>query len=219
MSTSNLLDEKTIATVLACLLSSIVLLGASADPPIVSISSVSGVESGTTVRIEGVLVDHKRYDSGAEGLTLADLDGGAVVRVVSSPGIKPQPSMYARIGDELLIEGEVSINGSSVVVFASSDGIMMSRASELVLTVDALSRNWQLFEGDTVRVKGILELTGTSTGMRLHDLSNGCSITVLMREVDISSYVGSPITLTTEVRYDYWLSILTLIPSYVVAEQ
>lgn len=219
VSSRHLLDERAIAGILACLLSSIVLLGASAGPPIVSISSLSGIESGTTVRVLGTLIDHRCYDSGAEGLTLADLEDGAVLKIVSSPGIKPQPSMYARIGDELLIEGEVSINGSSVVVFASSDDVVVSRASELVLTVEALSRNWQLFDGDMVRVKGILELTGVGAAMRLRDLSCGCTITVLLRDIDLGPYVGSSVTLTAEVRYDYWLSVLTLVPSYVASGQ
>jgi hypothetical protein len=219
VSSKYLLDESAIAGILICLLSSIVLLGASADPPLVSISSLSEIENGTPVKVLGVLIGHRRYDSGTEALTLADLGNGAVVTVVSLIGVKPQPSMYARIGDELLIRGEVSINGSSVVVFSRSDDVVMSKVSELILTVEALSRNWALFDGDLVRVKGILELTGTGAGMRLHDLSSGCTITVLSRYVDLGPYVGHSVTLTAEVHYDYWLSLLTLVPSYVAAGQ
>ena len=212
-------DEITIAAILACLLSSIVLLGSSGGPPVVAVSAISGVENGTTVKVLGVLVDLKSYDSGAEGLIVADLENGEVVKAISSPGIKTQPSMYAKIGDELLIEGEVGASGSSPVIFTSSDDVAVLRVSELVLTVEAVSRNWLLFDGDMVRVKGSLERTGSGAELRLCDLSSGCSIAVLPRGVDLGQFVGSTVTLTATVNFDYWLSALTLAPSYVAAEQ
>lgn len=213
------MDNGVIAAILACILGSIMLLGSSAEPPLVSIASLSNLEDGAVVRVVGVLVAYKRYDSGAESLTLADLGDGAVTRVVSSPGIRPQPSAFVDIGDEVLVKGEVSINGSSAVVFAMSDDVSISRASELVLTVEALSKNWLLFEGDIVRVRGIIELTGEGAGMRLRDLSAGCSITILQQSADLGPFVGVAGTVTAEVRYDYWLSMLLLVPFYVAAGQ
>jgi hypothetical protein len=204
---------------LACLLGSLVLLGSSAEPPIVSIASLPEIEDGSVVRVIGVLIAHKRYDSGAEGLTLADLEDGAVTRVVSSPGIRPQPSVFADIGDEVLVKGEVSINGSSAIVFVKSDDVSISRASELVLTVESLSKNWLLFDGDTVRVRGVIELTGEGAGMRLRDLSSGCSIVMLQQSINLGQFVGATATVTAEVRYDFWLSMLILVPCYVAAEQ
>ena len=210
-------DQKSIAAILTCLLSSIVLLGSSGAPPLVGISAVPGVEDGTTVKVMGVAVELRLYDSGAEGMIVADLDGGAVVKVVSTPGIKPQPSSYVRIGDELLVEGDVSSTGTACVIFAGSDDIRVVRESERVLTVKAISENWFLFEGDLVRIKGVLERTGLGVGLRLYDLSDGCSIAVLPDNLDLEQFVGSTITLTATLHFDHWLSALTLVPSYATA--
>jgi hypothetical protein len=211
------LDEKHLAAILMCLLSSIVLLGSSSGPPLVAISAIPAVEDGTTVKVVGVVVDIRLYDSGAEGIIVADLDDGTVVKVVSTPGIKHQPSAYARIGDELQVEGEVSSTQAACVIFAGSDNVLVVRESELVLTVKAISSNWFLFEGDVVRIKGVLEQTGLGVGLRLYDCSDGCSIAVLPDDLDLDQFVGLTVTLTATLHFDHWLSALTLVPSYATA--
>jgi len=215
----NAFDERTLAVVLMCILSSIVLLGSSGGPPLVAISTLPEVEEGTTVKASGVLVDLRLYDSGAEGIVIADLDDGAVAKIISTPGIKAQPSAYARIGDELLIEGEVSVSGTTSIIFTSSDDVLVVSQSELVLTVESVSRNWFLFEGDVVRIKGFLERTGLGIGLRLYDRTDGCSIAVIPGDFDLERFVGSVITLTATLRFDHWLSALVLVPSYAVLEQ
>jgi len=212
-------DEKTLAVVLMCMLSSMVLLGSSGGPPIVAISTIHDIEDGTTVKVVGVLVDLRLYDSGAEGIVIADLDDGAVAKIISAPGIKVPPSAYARIGDELLVEGEVSASGTASIIFTNSDEVLVMSQSELVLTVEAVSRNWFLFDGDMVRIKGFLERTGLGIGLRLYDPVDGCSIAVIPGDFDLYRFVGSTITLTATLRFDHWLSALVLVPSYAVPEQ
>ena len=211
--------EKTIAAVLMCLLSSIVLLGSSAGPPIVEIPSIQAIEDGTVVKILGVLVDIRVYGSGAEGLTVADLDSGAIIRVISSVGIKPQPSTYVHVGDEVIIVGQVAKSESSPVIFSKSDDLTVLRGSDLVLTVEAVSENWILFEGDTIRIKGVLRPAGSGLGLRLYDFSGPSSIVVTAGSFDIEDFVGSAVTLTATLDFDHVLSMLTLSPYYVVVEQ
>jgi len=219
MMSRQLFDQKTVGAILTCLMSAIILLGSSATPPLISISVVPEIESGTTVRIVGVLVDVFRYESGAEGLILSDLDRSAVVKAISVPGIKPQPSEYARTGDELLIEGEVGASNTSSVIFTNSDRVIVQRRSDLVLTVESVISNWYLFEGDVIRVKGILVQDELSLGLRLRDLTKDWSIAVLPGDIDLELSVGSTVTLTATLRFDRWSSALTLVPSYVVVDQ
>lgn len=208
-----------LSTCLILLLSSIVLLGSSSGPPTVEISSVDDIEDGTTIRVVGILVDLRLYDSGAEGLILADLDDGTVVKVVSMPGINVQPSSYLRVGDEVLVTGEVSASESSPVIFSSSDDLRLQRKSEMVLTVESLARNWHLFDGDIVRVKGVLDSSASGGGLRLYDCSSGTSIAVLHGDADAGRFVGCTVTLTATLQFNTWLGALTLVPSYIVPEQ
>lgn len=218
MKPKSLPGVEVISTCLILLLSSIVLLGSSSGPPTVGISSVDDIEDGTTIRVVGVLVDLRLYDSGAEGLILADLGDGTVVKVVSMLGIKVQPSSYLRVGDEVLVTGEVSSLESSPVIFSSSDDLKLQRKSEVVLTVESLARNWHLFDGDIVRVKGIVD-SSASGGLRLYDCSSRSSIAVLHGDVDAGRFVGSTVTLTATLRFDTWLGALTLVPSCIVPDQ
>jgi len=215
----NALGSPALASVLACILSSTVLLGSSAGPPLVDISVVNTAEDGARVKVLGVLVSLKIYDSGAEGMTLADLEDGSVVRIVCSPLINPQPSTYARVGDEMLVEGAVSQSETGLVIFAGSDDVKVLRESERVLTVRTVSENWVLFEGDMIRVKGILRITESGTGLRLRDPSDAFSIAVLQNKVGAERFVGSTVTLTAMLLFDHSFSALVLVPSYVVVAE
>jgi len=210
--------QKTTAILLVGLLTSLVLLGTSSEPPLVSISDVPNLESGTRVELIGLLVELRIYDSGAEGLVLADADGGFTARVVCSGGIRPQPSSYTSIGDELRVIGDISSGETGTLVFTDSDKIAISRESEAVLSVRTVSSNWMLFEGDTIRINGIVEMDGSGSGLRLVECSGGCSIAVGTNQVSLDILVGQQVIVTATLDFDRRTSSLVLAVLYAVPE-
>lgn len=178
------------------------MLGTTSSPPEVAISQVSRLEDGTEVRISGLMVDLWVYESGAESLILAEPDGDHTVKVVSSPAARPQPSRYADIGDELCVIGEISKTGSVPTIFAKSDEISMVEESEDALTVDVLARNWVLFDGDCIRVGGILAFDGLGTGPRLFAYDMSCSLALSTGGLDAGAYLGERVLVTGILGFD-----------------
>jgi len=207
-----LLDEKAVAIILVCILSSIILLGTSGGPPLVEISDVQTIEDGMTVKVVGSLVDLRTYDSGSESMIIASLNDRTTIKVVSTPGVKPQPSAYAHVGDELQIDGEIGNSGTVPVIFTTSDDVTRLRRSEQVLTVEVVSNNWLLFEGDVIRIKGILRTTGVGVGIRFYDCADRYSIAIMSNDHDLTRYVGSTVTLTATLYFDHRLNALALEP-------
>jgi hypothetical protein len=195
-------DQRVIALLLACFLSSVVMLGKGATPPEVPISQVQGLEDGTEVRVCGLMVDLWEYESGAESFVLAEPASGRTVKVVSSPAGSPQPSEYADVGDELRVRGELSKAGFVPTIFTKSDRVSVSRESEDVLDVDVLGRNWQLFEGDCVRLGGVLLMDGLDIGPRLFDRDMRCSLAISMDGFDVASYLGGGVIVTGILGFD-----------------
>jgi len=165
-------DPKLVAAFLSCLLASMLVLAAGSEPPRVAISSLGSVEEGTPVRVSGLLVSLWRYDSGDESLVLADPSDGATADVRCAGGRAPLPSTYLHIGDELLVEGELTESGRQPVITGSADGIERLRQSETALSVRVVCLFWLLFEGDRFNLTGII----SADGQRLEDLSSGYSI-------------------------------------------
>lgn len=203
-----------IALLLACLLSSMVMLGSSSSPPEVTISQIPQLEDGMKVRISGIMVDLWRYESGTESLVLAEPGCGLTVKVVSSLASRPQPSKYADIGDELLVSGELSKSGQAPTIFARSDGISVAKESEDVLTIDLLAENWMLFDGDCIRVKGLLDYDGLNMNLRLFSFDTSTSLTLTMGGLDAEAFIGSRTVVTGVLRFDpRTMSIVLLVKS------
>src|SRR4030042_176132 len=72
-------DPKLTASLLACLLGSMLVLAGVSNPPHVEISSLNAIEEGTTVYVSGLLVSLWRYEPGTESLPLADPSAGATL--------------------------------------------------------------------------------------------------------------------------------------------
>ncbi len=212
------LDQRTIAVVLVSLLSSLVLLGSDAEPPLVAISEVQRLEDGMSVQLSGLLVDDWTYESGSESMVLADPAGVATVEVITVPGARPQPSQYANIGDELLVAGKLSKSGQACTVFAKSDGITVLRTSDEVLTVDVLMRTWRLFEGDCVRIRGVLGSDGLQGSVRLFSSERNCSIALDPGGLAVDGLIGTDVLVSALVRFDFRISALTLLARSVVAD-
>ncbi len=203
-------DQRVIALLLACLLSSVVVLGTTSSPPEVAISQVARLEDGMRVRVSGLMVDLWVYESGAESLVLADPERGCSVKVVSSPATRPQPSEYADIGDKLCVIGEISKTGFAPTIFARSDEISVVEESEDVLTVDVLARNWNLFDGDCIRIRGILAFDGLGIGPRLFSCDMNSSLALSMGWIDASAYLGELVLVTGVLGFDSRILSLTL---------
>ncbi len=166
-----------------------IVLSLSADTPIVPIGQVHLMDEGQLVAVVGLLADLKVHDSGAESLLLVDPEFGSTVKVVCLQGVRPRPSALARIGDELKVLGRVSHSNYSTVLFSNSDDVSIVRPSELVLSLELLASNWRFFEGDPVRVVGVLVEDGPAS-LRLFDHDLEHSIRVASRDDAISQLAG-----------------------------
>ena len=207
-------DQRTVALLFACFLASISMLASSSSPPSVTISQIPQLEDGMKVRISGIMVDLWKYESGSESLVLAEPAGGFSVKVVSSPANRPQPSKYADVGDELLVMGELSKSGQVPMIFARSDGISVARESEDVLTIDIIAKNWMLFDGDCIRVKGLLDFDGLETELRLFSYDASISLRLMMGDLGVEGYIGSEVLVSGTLMFDSrTLSIVLLVKS------
>ena len=168
--------ERALTVVFAILLSTMAVFGGPASPPLVPIADMSSVDPGSEVRVEGLLVDLWKRDDGSETLVLLDPRASATVKVFCSLGVRDQPSAYARIGDLMLVRGEVASKASVPAVFAESSEVVVVEAAEYVLTVAVLARSWFLFEGDRFRISGVLAFDPVSGCARLFDSSMRSSI-------------------------------------------
>jgi len=203
-------DQRIIALLLACFLCSVVMLGHSASPPDVPISQIPQLEDGMEVRVSGLMVDLWEYESGAESLVLAESDGGHTVKVISSPATRPQPSEYADVGDKLRVVGELSKTCFLPTIFTRSDGISVIQESEDALDVDVLARNWHLFDGDCIRIGGVIGLDGFGISPRLFGYDMNCSLALSMGGFDASAYLDERVLVTGVLAFDSRMLSLVL---------
>ncbi len=196
------IDTRVIAGLLSALLASMILLASASSTPSVRISEITLLDDGQDAFTSGVLVDIKVFDGGSEALLLTDDADGSVLRVISSPGIKQQPSGYLDIGDEVRVLGEVSNSRVLSIMYSSSDRIDLIRASENVLTVEILSRSWLLFQGDELRISGVLATYATSETLRLFDPDMDHSISLRNDGQDLSHLAMKIVTVEGFLRFD-----------------
>lgn len=166
----------TLAMLLLVTLSSVIGLGLQAEVPAVDPSGVRHLDEGQEIVSRGLLIDLRRYDSGFESLVIASPDGQDTLRVLVSPGSRPQPSAYARMGDSMRVMGRVSGSGYDTTLYCGSDSVSVEARSERALTVRTLSETWHLFLRDELRIRGIVVTHLASEGPRLYDSDLVCSI-------------------------------------------
>jgi hypothetical protein len=188
-----ILGPRIITTILSVLLGGMVLLSSTSSAPFVRISEISLLDDGQEAATSGILVDIWVFDGGTESLLLTDVANGAVLKVISSPGVKPQPSSYLDIGDEVRIMGEVSNSKGLSIMYSSSDRINLKSASEYVVTVELLSRSWRLFQGDEFRVCGLLEADASNESLRLFDTDMDHSIALRSEGLDVSHLMSKKV--------------------------
>jgi hypothetical protein len=207
------LDHRVLVAILAILLSAMLLLVSTASPPIVPISQVFSFDDGSVVVLIGVMVDMYLRDGGGESMVLADVTDGATVRIYCNPGLHEPPSHLLSIGDEARVQGEVSSSGSSPVLFATSDGVTLSRRAESALSMEALCRNWALFEGDSFKTCGVVISGDVAGSYRLSDPELKHSVLLKAGQTDLVSYVGKRVTVTAVLRLDPDTMSLVLLAS------
>lgn len=196
-------SPRMVAALLTCSLASITLLAYPAGPPTLSIPQLSAVEDGTEVTVSGILVEHWMYEGGSEGMVLTDPDCRAQVKVVCSGGSSVPPSGYATPGDELEVTGEVSSSRGTPVVYTSSDRVLLLRQSQEVVTVRMLSECWQLFNGDTVEVKGVIIPDHVVGGTRIQDLDGSCSLGLDADSLPLDQFIGCELVVVGTVFFDF----------------
>ena len=178
------------AFLLACLMSSIVLLSSTQGPPYLAISKVAELEDGVEVTTRGILAELRVWDGGTESMLLLEPGTGATIRVVSAPALQAQPSIYASIGDELQATGELKTSESPPIMFANSGDIALLRVSEVILTVTVVCENWLLFRNDRITLCGILVSEPDSGDLRLTDSNHKHSISLDADGQAIGTMVG-----------------------------
>lgn len=189
-------NTKAIAILSAVFLSLLVALGSTGVRQTVPISRLPGIDSGTIVTVVGVLTDMCVFDSGIESLVIADFQSGEIARVLCSHGIEPMPSEALSIGDEISATGEVSSYSRPPTIYAISDDVELRKASEDVLTIQILAVHWQVFAGDSVTVKGVLELDACASGPRLIALDGSCSICIMCNQLEVGHLDRRVVTVT-----------------------
>lgn len=180
-----IIHARKIATILSMLLGLMVVLASTSSTPTVKLTDISSLDDGQEVYTSGIVADISVFDSGSEALLLTEEAGGAVLKVICSPGVRQSPSGYIDVGDEVRVLGEVSNSRATSVLFSDSDHIDLRRTSEYVLTVETLSKNWLLFEGDEIRITGILMGGAYGKPPRLFDpdMDHGISLRVDMQNI------------------------------------
>lgn len=206
-------DVQVIAAVLTVLLSAMLFLTSQSSAPLVSVGQVRLFDDGSAIVLIGVVVEMVPHDAGAESLILADPADGATVRVYCDQGLRELPSHYLSIGDEARIEGEVSGTGASPMLFATSDGVSVSRRAGEVLSLEILSRNWALFEGDSFSIGGLVIAGDLPDDFKLTDSDMRYSISLRSGSVEFASFVGKWATLEAVLRLDPGTMVLVLIAS------
>lgn len=198
----DMIDIRMLSAFLLVLLGAMVLLASASSTPSVRISEVSLLDDGQEAITYGVLVDIRVFDSGTEVLLLSDDRNGAVLEVISSPGTRPQPSTYLAIGDEIRVLGEVSNSRVLSLMYSSSDRIHLMRASENVLTVEMLSSNWLLFQGDEFHICGLLAADASNETLRLFDSDMDHSISLRSDGQDVSRLMSKKVMVEGVLMFD-----------------
>jgi len=194
--------ESVMALAFASVLSVMILLSSCSSPPAVPLSRLSSVDEGTEIRALGLLVDLWVRDDGSERLVLAEPQARAMLTVICSPGVREQPSAYARIGDQLEVTGELFHARSTPTIYVRSDDVRMLRPSESVLTVGILASDWRLFEGDEMRIRGFLQKDWLTGGYRLFDSSKEHGIALEYGGEDIAPLLGHEVLIEGVLRFD-----------------
>ncbi len=202
-----------IAAVLALLMVTMLLVTSHSSPPVVSVGQLAQFDEGTTVILAGVVVEIAAHDSGGQSLVLADMSTSDTARVYCSQGVRELPSHILGVGDEALVEGEVSKTGTAPMLFATTDGLAVSRKAHAVLSVEALSRNWALFEGDGFAIAGMVTPGSVAGEFRLADPDLQHTIALRSDSVDFAGFVGKRVTLEAALRLDQRAMSLVLIAS------
>jgi hypothetical protein len=184
---------KIASPILVVTLCAALLAASAATPPTLEVTDCLTVESGTPVRVIGVVIDVRSYDSGTETLTLMDRDGGESIRVICLPC--DTISLEARLEVAALgrVDGEVVRDASDTVIFAPKGGVTPLARSQFTLSTDILCENWRLFEFDRFNVSG--ELVKHADTLYLKGISSDHLITVRCRHDDLSCYLGQVVTL------------------------
>lgn len=171
---------KRLAALEAVLLAAMVILSGKSQPPLVSISDFATLEEGAVVSVIGLVAENWLYESGSEGVLLTDSSSSSTLRVICARAIKPMPSQYLSIGDEVSVQGEVARGATGLCLAATSDGIERLRTSAVALTVAILCKNWMVFLNDRILVRGILLIDEETGGWRLADAYSERSVSLVM---------------------------------------
>lgn len=184
------------------LLSTMMFMGSTSEPPEVAMKDLASLEDGEAVRIRGVVSDMWRADSGSETLMLFNLTDNSSAKVVWVSGGGPGPSETLSIGDEAGMSGEVSVAQIPPVLFVRGADFWLLTPSEDILSLATLSSCWELFEGDTIRIAGNLFADPSGGPFKLCDSKMEHSVQVRWAKGDLTTLIGQPVLATGALRMD-----------------
>jgi len=193
---------RVLAFILLAVLAGMMLLSWSARMPCLEISALPGIDDGQVVLVRGLLVDLWVNDGGSESLVLADREGAISVWVFVIQAIRPQPSSYAHVGDELRVAGNLALSRSGMSLYSDSDSVVLLARAEQVLTVRTLSSHWELFLGDEVSVSGVLMQAVASSGPRLFDSDMEHSLSLGLDDGWDDQLLGRTVTVVGTLVFD-----------------
>ena len=178
---TNGISPKVICPILVAGLISMLITAIQATPPAVGVDQLSTLESGSPVRVHGIVADVFLSDSGYTKILLADAVSGALAEVWSEPttgGESLREACRVRIGDKVLVEGRVSATQPAPVVFTTNGQVSVISESHNALTVDYVCENWRLFEGDRLNISGCVTFSESPPSLRLCDEAGRHSIRI-----------------------------------------
>ena len=143
---------------LTATLAALLWLSSGATPPLLMVSELGQAEDGMAVRVQGIVVEMREYDSGYLSVALADLATGETALVFYRPPMRDTLLREVSIGDEVLVVGVVASESSRPIVYAESQGTTVLSKSATAMSVETLCANWRLFEYDRLNVSGIIEV-------------------------------------------------------------
>jgi len=193
---------KCLAALSVVLLSVMMFLGSTSEPPEVAMRDLAGMDDGEAVQVKGVVSDMWKSDSGSESLVLTDLSDNSSAKVVWLSEGGPGPSEMLSIGDEACVLGEVSLAQIPPVLFVRDGDFWLVTPCEDVMSLETLSACWALFEGDTIKVAGNLFIDPSGGLFRLCDPEMRHSIQVRWAEGDLPALIGMPVLVTGVLRMD-----------------
>lgn len=160
-------------------------------------------EDGMVVQVYGVVADTRLYESGYTSMLLADHASGDTIQVLFQPHSVRVALSEMSIGDEVLVEGTVSLEPPRATVFADAENARILSKAAFVMSVGFLCSNWRLFEFDRFNVSGAMVAGPDSGGLWLMDPFSGHRIRLAYEPSSAGALHGTDVVVDCTLLMDF----------------